>query len=71
MAGPMTVAQRLQRVLDDRGCTLSEAAQAAGMPRQQVWKILSGTVPNPGILTVEKIVRAAGGTMLEFFEDRD
>lgn len=63
----MTIAQRLQRLLDDRGCNISETARLAGMEKQQVWRIISGQNANPGVLTVQRIVEAIGGTMVELF----
>jgi transcriptional regulator with XRE-family HTH domain len=65
----MTLSERLRRMLDDRGCSISEVARIAGMQRQQVWRIVSGMNPNPSIQTIEKIVDAAGGTMAELFAD--
>jgi transcriptional regulator with XRE-family HTH domain len=65
----MTVSERLRRLLVRRNTTQSEVAEAAGMSRQQVGQIASGAVPNPGILTVERIVEAAGGTMIELYAE--
>lgn len=65
----MTLAARLQRLFDRHHTTQTEVADAAGMARQQVGKIVSGAAKNPGILTVERIVEAAGGTMRELYED--
>lgn len=66
----MTLAERLQRTLDARGCSIAEAARLAGMERQQVWRIVRGETPNPGILTVERLVSAIGSTMAEFYEEQ-
>lgn len=65
----MTLAERLRRVLDARGCTPSEAARLAGMPRQQVHKLVSGENHDPKLSTVERIVEAIGSSMGEFYED--
>jgi transcriptional regulator with XRE-family HTH domain len=65
----MTLSDRLRRMLDDRGCSISEAARMAGMGRQQVWRIVSGTNPNPEYLTLLRLVEAVGGTMAELFAD--
>jgi transcriptional regulator with XRE-family HTH domain len=67
----MTLSERLHRMLDDRGCSISEVARIAGMQRQQVWRIVSGKNPNPNIQTIARIVEAAGGTMAELFTDDD
>jgi transcriptional regulator with XRE-family HTH domain len=67
----MTLSDRLRRMLDDRGCTISEAARMAGMGRQQVWRIVSGANPNPEYLTLTRLVEAVGGTMAELFADED
>jgi transcriptional regulator with XRE-family HTH domain len=58
-------------MLDDRGCSAAEAAKLAGMERQQVWRIVAGHNANPGVLTVQRIVEAIGGTMGELFADED
>jgi transcriptional regulator with XRE-family HTH domain len=65
----MTLAERLRRLLDARGSTIAEAAKLAGMPRQQVWRVVSGANDNPEIRTVERIVTAVGGTLAELFSD--
>ena len=67
----MTLDERLLRMLDARGYSISEAAKAAGMEKQQVWRIVTGKNGNPGMVTVERIVAAIGGTMAELFADDD
>jgi transcriptional regulator with XRE-family HTH domain len=67
----MTLAERLRRLLDARGSTIAEVAKMAGMPRQQVWRVVSGANDNPEIRTVERIVEAIGGTMAELFADEE
>ena len=67
----MTLAARLQKMLADRGFSISEAARAAGMEKQQCWRIITGQNSNPGIQTVERIVAAVGGTLGELFADED
>jgi transcriptional regulator with XRE-family HTH domain len=69
-AKPLTLPERFQAFLDARGIrSVRELAEMAGMPHQQVWRITSGKLPNPGILTVQRLVEASGSTMAEFFED--
>jgi transcriptional regulator with XRE-family HTH domain len=65
----MTLSDRLRRMLDDRGCTISEAARMARMEKQQVWRIVTGKNTNPGVETLQRIVEAVGGTMAELFAD--
>jgi transcriptional regulator with XRE-family HTH domain len=65
----MTVAERLQRLLAKYDVSVNSVAEMAGMERMQVYRIVQGKTPNPGILTVIRIVEAAGGTMRELFED--
>lgn len=65
----MTLAERLQRMLDERGSTVTEAAKSAGMEKQQVWRIVRGVNANPGYNTVQRIVEAIGGTMAELAAD--
>ena len=67
----MTLAQRLQRMLAERGCSISEAARLAGMEKQQTWRIVTGSNDNPNVKTVERIVTAVGGTMAELFSDEE
>jgi transcriptional regulator with XRE-family HTH domain len=67
----MTLSDRLRRMLDDRGCSISEAARMAGMEKQQTWRIVTGKNTNPGYLTVCRIVDAVGGTMKELHEDEE
>jgi DNA-binding phage protein len=49
--------------------SVNSVAEMAGMERMQVYRIVQGKTPNPGILTVERIVEAAGGTMRELYDD--
>jgi transcriptional regulator with XRE-family HTH domain len=65
----MTLSDRLRALIRRKGFTINSAAEAAGMERQQVWRIVTGKTVNPGILTVQRIVEAIGGTLGELFED--
>ena len=65
----MTLPARLRRVLDARGCTIAEAARLAGMPRQQVHKLVTGVNGDPRLSTIEKLVTAIGATLGELFAD--
>jgi len=67
----MTLAERLQRLIASKDLSISGVAETAGMERQQVHRIVAGKVANPGILTVQRIVEAAGSTLGEFFADED
>lgn len=67
----MTISDRLQRLLVVKGFSISGVAETAGMERQQVHRIVTGKVANPGVLTVQRIVEAAGATMGELFADND
>jgi transcriptional regulator with XRE-family HTH domain len=67
----MTLSDRLRRLLDDRGCSISEAAKLATMEKQQVWRIVTGRNANPGVQTVQRLVEAVGGTMAELFADKE
>lgn len=64
-----TLATRLQRVLDERGCSIAEAARLANLQHMQVYRIARGTNPNPTVKTLEAIVTAIGSTMGELFRD--
>ncbi len=65
----MTLGERLIRLIRKRGLTQTRVSEASGVSRQQVNRIVKGSLPNPGILTVEKIVEGIGSTMREFYED--
>lgn len=67
----MTLPDRFRRLLAAHHLTIAELAEAAGMSRQAAWAIVTGKVENPTILTVERLVEAAGGTMQEFYADED
>jgi transcriptional regulator with XRE-family HTH domain len=68
MGSPETdLSRRLQRLLDERGLSVSEAARMIGMEKQQCWLIVTGRNKNPGYLTLLKIVEGVGGTMKELF----
>lgn len=66
---PPTLGGKLMEMIENRGLTVSRAAEMADMPRQQLWRILQGDVPNPGVLTVQNVVRALGYRMRELFAD--
>lgn len=65
------LAGRFRRLLEARGHSISGVADLAGMERQQAHRIVTGKVENPGVLTVKRIVEAAGGTLGEFFADEE
>ncbi|WP_161602316.1 helix-turn-helix transcriptional regulator [Tautonia marina] len=63
----LTPAQRIRSLLALKGLNVVDLAKAAGLDRQAVWKIVRGETANPGLVTIERIVEAAGSTMLEFY----
>jgi transcriptional regulator with XRE-family HTH domain len=65
--GRTPVAARLRRLLDERGLTLQEIGETAGLTRQAIHAIVSGRSPSPHVGTVERIVEAAGATMAELY----
>jgi transcriptional regulator with XRE-family HTH domain len=67
----MDLAERLKALLDRKGFTIYSAAECAGMSKQQAWKIVTGKAKNPGVVTVQRLVEAVGGTMAELFADED
>jgi transcriptional regulator with XRE-family HTH domain len=71
MKQSMTLSDRLRRMLDNRGVSISEAARLAGLEKQQAWRIVTGQNANPGVLTVTRLVEAVGGTMAELFADEE
>lgn len=48
----------LQRRLRALGLTQTEVAARAGMPRAYVYRLCQGGVPNPGVLTLERLALA-------------
>ena len=62
---------RLRSLIESRGLTFAEVAKAAGVSRQAVHEVVSGGKLNPGIFTVERIVTAAGLTMIELYGGED
>ena len=67
----MTIAQRLAALLTRRHMTPTELADAAGISKQQLNQYLVGQRPNLGALTLERIVKAGGETMSEFFSHEE
>lgn len=61
--------RRLRVLLAERGLTIAEAADLAGMSRQQAQKLVKGTNPDPRLSTLRKLVEGAGGTLGELFGD--
>lgn len=63
-----TTAEKLRAVLDSKrpGWTESEVADWAGVPRNAIWRITSGTVKNPGVNTIRKILAAVGADLCDF-----
>lgn len=64
----MTLAQRLQRLIAKYHMSQSNVADAAGMTRQQISRIINGSNAEPKIATVERIVEAIGSTMVELYQ---
>jgi hypothetical protein len=60
---------RLRRALDARGCTIAEAARLAGMPRQNVHRLVTGGNPDPRVSTLGRLMTAIGATLGELFAD--
>jgi transcriptional regulator with XRE-family HTH domain len=67
----MTLADRLQRVLDARGCTVAEASRLSGVDPQMIHRIIWGTNDNPKLKTLERIVVAIGATLAELFQESE
>lgn len=65
----MKIGERLRRALERAGKSQREVAERARLEEATVSKVLSGKTPSPFFSTVEKIVRAAGLTWSEVFEE--
>jgi transcriptional regulator with XRE-family HTH domain len=65
----MKIGQRLGRALRRAGLSQREVADRAKMDESAVSKIITGETPSPFFRSVEKIVRAAGLTWGEVFDE--
>jgi|ERR1019366_2016656 transcriptional regulator with XRE-family HTH domain len=65
----MKIGERLGRALQRAGMSQREIADRAKMEEATVSKIITGKTPSPFFATVEKIVRAAGLTWGELFDE--
>lgn len=65
----MKIGQRLGRALQRAGISQREIADRAKMEEATVSKIITGKTPSPFFATVEKIVRVAGLTWGELFDE--
>jgi len=65
----MKIGQRLGRALQRAGMSQREIADRAKMEESTVSKIITGTTASPFFATIEKIVRAAGITWGELFDE--
>jgi hypothetical protein len=65
------LAPRLQKLLDDRGLSVAEAARMAGLEKQHCWLVVTGRNDNPTWKTIERLVEGVGGTMRELFCEED
>jgi DNA-binding phage protein len=59
---------KLRRLFDRKakGMTDQEIAEAAGMKKQALSRIMTGSTLDPGILTITTIVRAIGATLCDY-----
>jgi len=71
--GPIqpTLGGKIAELIAMRGLSISRAATMCHMTRQQLWRIIQGDVPNPGILTIQVIVIGIGCRMKDLFTDGD
>lgn len=53
-----SIAENLQRILDERGSNANALAKESGVPQPTVFKILRGQVENPGVKNLVAIARA-------------
>jgi transcriptional regulator with XRE-family HTH domain len=64
----MTIAERLQSLIPDRGFNVAEVARLAGMHKQALHAIVQGTNDSPKLDTLRRIAGALGVTLAELFE---
>jgi transcriptional regulator with XRE-family HTH domain len=65
----MKIGERLKRAIDRAGKSQREVADRAKMGEAAVSKIIGGAIASPYFITVERIVRAAGLTWGEVFDE--
>jgi transcriptional regulator with XRE-family HTH domain len=56
----VTVAEALSAERAQQGVSINELAARSGMSPGRLHGILTGGTPNPGVLTVSKVLRAMG-----------
>jgi transcriptional regulator with XRE-family HTH domain len=71
MPPPSDLSRRLQRLLDERGLSIAEAARMSGVEKQRCWLVVTGRNDNPTWRTLERLVEGVGGTFKELFADED
>jgi transcriptional regulator with XRE-family HTH domain len=64
-----TIGSKLLDLINQRQLSIAKAAAMIGMSRQLLWRMCHDDVPNPGILTVQKIVLALGGRMRDLWDE--
>lgn len=64
----MTVQDRLNNLISERGTTMKQVAVRAGIPYSTVKNICYGDSKNPGVYTIQRICRVFDMSLSEFFE---
>jgi transcriptional regulator with XRE-family HTH domain len=59
----VTLAEALSAERERQDISVNELAKRAGVPYSRAHGVLSGATPNPGILTVRKILNAMGKSL--------
>ena len=65
------VAARITELCEQKGMTLNELANQAGIPPTTVYSIFNLKSKNPGIVTLKKICDALEITLGAFFSTKD
>jgi transcriptional regulator with XRE-family HTH domain len=67
-----TIGAQVKLMLEMRGLSLKQAANMIGMTKQQLFRIIHAAprhgIPNPGMLTIQKIVQKLGFRWKDFFD---
>ena len=64
-----TLGCKLMELIKNRNLTVARAAEMLNMSKQQLFRLIQGDVPNPGIFTLQDIVVGLGYRMTDLFDD--
>lgn len=65
----MTIGERIRRLAEVAGISISKLAASAGIDRGALYSILSGKTANPGALTLQSIADVLDVSILALLDD--